>query len=61
MAVRKRRSDAPLYRQVKDHIVGRILAGDWPEGARLPSENELTGALGVSRMTIHRWIRRHGL
>jgi GntR family histidine utilization transcriptional repressor len=57
MAVRKRRTDAPLYRQVKDHIVGRILAGDWPEGARLPSENELTGTLGVSRMTAHRALR----
>ena len=26
--------DPPLYQQVKDYIVGRILAGDWPEGAR---------------------------
>ncbi|MFQ6017456.1 MAG: histidine utilization repressor [Kiloniellaceae bacterium] len=57
MALPLRRSRAPLYRQVKEHIVGRILAGDWPEGDRLPSENQLTGDLGVSRMTAHRALR----
>ncbi len=57
MAAIRRHETAPLYRQVKDHIVGRILAGDWPEGERLPSENELTRALGVSRMTAHRALR----
>jgi GntR family histidine utilization transcriptional repressor len=51
------RNDGPLYRQVKDYIVGRILAGDWPETARVPSENALTGELGVSRMTVHRALR----
>lgn len=49
--------DPPLYQQVKDYIVGRILAGDWPEGARVPSENELTREQGVSRMTVHRALR----
>lgn len=53
----KTRDDLPLYRQVKDHIVGRIQAGDWPETARVPSENELTRDLGVSRMTVHRALR----
>ncbi len=57
MAAPKRHDDAPLYQQVKDHILGRILAGDWTEGARLPSENQLTGDLGVSRMTAHRALR----
>lgn len=50
-------SDQPLYQQVKDYIVGRILAGDWAEGARVPSENELTREQGVSRMTVHRALR----
>ena len=50
-------SELPLYQQVKDYIVGRILAGDWPEGARVPSENELTREQGVSRMTVHRALR----
>ncbi|CAE7801090.1 hutC [Symbiodinium microadriaticum] len=51
------RDDPPLYQQVKDYIVGRILAGDWAEGARVPSENELTREQGVSRMTVHRALR----
>src|SRR3546814_19668521 len=50
-------ADPPLYQQVKDYIVGRILAGDWPEGARVPSENELTREQEVSRMTVHRALR----
>jgi len=49
--------EPPLYQQVKDYIVGRILAGDWPEGARVPSENELTREQAVSRMTVHRALR----
>ena len=53
----KAHDELPLYQQVKDHIVGRILAGDWPESARVPSENELTRELGVSRMTVHRALR----
>jgi GntR family transcriptional regulator, histidine utilization repressor len=50
-------ADPPLYQQVKDYIVGRILAGDWPEGTRVPSENELTREQSVSRMTVHRALR----
>src|SRR3546814_17180970 len=50
-------ADPPLYQQVKDYIVGRILAGDWAEGARVPSENELTREQDVSRMTVHRALR----
>lgn len=49
--------DPPLYQQVKDYIVGRIVAGEWPESTRVPSENELTGTLKVSRMTVHRALR----
>jgi len=49
--------EPPLYQQVKDYIVGRILAGDWPEGSRVPSENELTREQAVSRMTVHRALR----
>ena len=48
---------APLYQQVKDLILGRIGNGDWPEGHRVPSENELTRELGFSRMTVHRALR----
>ncbi len=47
----------PLYRQVKRHILERIADGALAEGAQVPSENELTRALGVSRMTAHRALR----
>src|SRR5262249_17535392 len=48
---------APLYQQVKQHIVARVLSGEWANGARLPSEQELVAALGVWRMTVHRAVR----
>lgn len=49
--------DAPLYTRVKSLILGRISSGEWPEGARVPSENELVRDLGVSRMTVNRALR----
>ena len=57
MSLPLRHTDAPLYRQVKDYIIGRIVSGAWPPEARVPSENALTGELGVSRMTVHRALR----
>lgn len=57
MVISREPDATPLYQQVKDHIVGRILAGDWPAGERLPSENEITRKMGVSRMTAHRALR----
>jgi len=47
----------PLYQQIKNTIQHRIKNGDWRAGKKLPSENELVEALGVSRMTIHRALR----
>jgi GntR family transcriptional regulator, histidine utilization repressor len=47
----------PLYRKVKRHILERIAARALVEGAQIPSENELTRELGVSRMTAHRALR----
>ena len=49
--------DVPLYRQVKEHILARIRSGEWEPGGRIPSENNLTRDLGVSRMTAHRALR----
>jgi GntR family histidine utilization transcriptional repressor len=49
--------EPPRYRQVKDFIVERILAGDWPTGHRVPSERILTDDFQVSRMTVHRALR----
>ena len=47
----------PIYLQIKQIIEQRIASGDWPAGQKLPSENELVAALGVSRMTINRALR----
>jgi len=37
-----------VFAQLRD----RIVAGAWPPGSKMPSENELTRALGVSRVTL---------
>ncbi|MFD2238042.1 histidine utilization repressor [Aureimonas populi] len=47
----------PLYERLKAEIRRRIDSGAWPVHHRLPSENELVEALGVSRMTAHRALR----
>lgn len=57
MARARQASAAPLYQQVKDHVIGRIMAGKIAAGERVPSENELTRKLNVSRMTAHRALR----
>jgi len=49
--------EPPLYRQLKDYIIERILAGDWAPGSRVPSEAELVSQFDVSRMTVHRALR----
>ena len=37
---------------IADQIAGRIRAGDFPRGSRLPSERELAEQLQVSRASI---------
>ena len=46
-----------LTDQVKQHLKGRILAGDFEEG-RIPSETELASDLGVSRTTVRDALSR---
>lgn len=48
---------SPLYEKVKDFVLANIGSGKWAKDRRLPSENELVSALGVSRMTVHRALR----
>ncbi|HYP64940.1 MAG TPA: GntR family transcriptional regulator, partial [Steroidobacteraceae bacterium] len=45
---------AARYLQVKNIILEQIAGGRLPAGARVPSENELTRTLAVSRMTANR-------
>jgi histidine utilization repressor, proteobacterial len=51
------RSSDPAYQRVQELIRTLIAKGIWVEGDRLPSENDLVQALGLSRMTIHRGLR----
>ena len=52
---------APLYAEVKQHILSRIRSGEWPPQHRIPSEHELVAELGVSRMTVNRALRELSL
>jgi|TARA_R110002096_G_scaffold436096_2_gene667462 GntR family transcriptional regulator, histidine utilization repressor len=47
----------PLYRKIKNHILGRIDSGEWMASMRVPSENELVKEFSVSRMTTNRALR----
>ena len=42
----------PLYYQIKDSLKQRILAGEFKENQRLPSENELCDLYLVSKSTV---------
>jgi GntR family transcriptional regulator, histidine utilization repressor len=47
----------PRYRQLKEMIIGQISRGELRPKDRVPSENELVGSAGVSRMTANRVLR----
>ena len=51
-----RRSAArvPKFVSILDFARRKIGTGAWPSGNRVPSENELSGTFGVSRMTARR-------
>jgi GntR family transcriptional regulator len=44
----------PLYAQVKDQLIGRLVDGTWPPGMHLPSEQELARQLSVSQGTVRK-------
>jgi len=46
-----------LHGRVVYELGGRILRGDWPPGATLPTEAELGGELGVSRSALREAIK----
>ncbi|MFQ6111422.1 MAG: GntR family transcriptional regulator [Nitrospinota bacterium] len=47
----ERESPLPLYFQIYEMLLEKIKGGEFPPGGRLPPEEELARALGVSRMT----------
>lgn len=50
-------SDEPLYRQVVRVLVGDMESGRLPVGTRLPTEQELSARLNVSRHTVREALR----
>jgi GntR family histidine utilization transcriptional repressor len=47
----------PPYARVKQYLKDALEAGRWAPGAQMPSEADLVGQFGVSRMTVHRALR----
>ncbi len=50
----KDNSQTPLYRQIYDIFRKQIVSGRLKKNAHLPSEQEITEKLGVSRITVRR-------
>ena len=44
-------SPIPLYRQLADELLGKVRAGEYPVGCRIPSEHKLAEAYGIGRPT----------
>jgi len=65
-----RRTDAPLYQQIREILATQIRNGTLKSGDQLPSEDDLGREFGVTRMTVRQAIsglvndgvvyRRHG-
>lgn len=47
----------PLYHQIQHLLRHRIHNGQYPPGTQIPSEHELSGELGVSRVTLREALR----
>jgi GntR family transcriptional regulator len=47
-------SATPLYQQLKNVLLKKIAIGEYPVGARLPSERELCEIHSMSRMTVRK-------
>ena len=57
-------SPIPRYYQIAEMLKEQIAAGELAEGARLPSEREMSEQLGVSRMTVRQaltYLQHDGL
>lgn len=52
-----RAKQAPMHQRIREYILQQIRAGKWHAEDRIPSEHELRGRFGVSRMTVIQAIR----
>lgn len=50
-------TDQPLYEQIKSAIDRRIETEEWPANFQVPSEEDLAGEFGASRLTVRRALR----
>lgn len=46
------KTDKPIYRQIIDLCFSRIINGEWPPGAKLPSVREMSIELAVNARTV---------
>jgi GntR family transcriptional regulator len=49
-------SPVPLWYQIRNAMLSRIISGVWQPGGQLPAETELRDQLGVSRSTVRNAI-----
>lgn len=47
----------PIYLQIKNFVLEKILSGEWREGYLMPTELALCEQFSVSRMTVNRALR----
>jgi GntR family transcriptional regulator len=55
-AAGRRKAARPIYQQIKEQLIRRVLAGEWRPGECIPSEQKLAGEYGVSQGTVRRAI-----
>ncbi len=47
-------SDTPIYEQIMDQLMARVVSGAWPPGSPIPSIRQLASANAVSVITVKR-------
>jgi GntR family phosphonate transport system transcriptional regulator len=52
------RGDRSIWLQIRDRIEAVCRDGTLPEGQRLPGENQMAAAFGVTRVTLRRALQR---
>lgn len=53
----QQRTVVPLYRQLKDKVLSDISSGELAEGAKIPTEVELSELYNISRVTVRNAIK----
>lgn len=47
-------TSTPLYAQIREELLRRLIDGRWPPGTMLPSQQELAGEFGISQGTVRK-------